>query len=125
MTGAKLLPLALALLAFCVLAETVQQLSFKIGAQRANAAASFASGVALQPMIWLGAAIWVVESIAWVQVLQRTPLSLAYPIMTLSYATVPLAGVALLREQMTARQLVGAGLIFGGVLCVAAAGLRS
>jgi drug/metabolite transporter (DMT)-like permease len=125
MIAAKLLPMALALLGFCVAAETVQQLSFKAGAERANAATSFAAGVALQPLIWLGVAIWVVESIAWVLVLQRTPLSLAYPIMTLSYATVPMAGVALLRETMTPRQLAGAALIFSGVVCVTAAGLRS
>lgn len=118
-----LLPAALGLLAFCVGAETVQQVSFKAGAERAGAAASFAAGVALQPLIWLGAAIWVVESIAWVLVLQRTPLSVAYPIMTLSYATVPLAGVVLLRERMSKRQLVGAGLIFCGVVCVAVSGL--
>jgi hypothetical protein len=31
MTAARLVPAALALLAFCIAAETVQQLSFKLG----------------------------------------------------------------------------------------------
>lgn len=123
MSGVQLAPAALALVGFCVAAETVQQLSFKAGAARAGAAETFAAGVARQPLVWLGAAIWVVESIAWVLALQRAPLSVAYPVMTLSYAAVPLAGAALLNERLSRRQLVGAGLIFCGVLSVAASGL--
>jgi undecaprenyl phosphate-alpha-L-ara4N flippase subunit ArnE len=115
-------PAALALLAFCIVAETVQQLSFKVGGGRAERAASFARGVALQPLIWLGLALWVVESIAWVLVLQKTPISLAYPVMTATYATVPLMGVLLLKERMTRRQLVGAVLIFAGVVGVGLSG---
>jgi undecaprenyl phosphate-alpha-L-ara4N flippase subunit ArnE len=122
MTTAKLLPAALALLAFCVTAETVQQLSFKLGSARAEGAANAVRAVLLQPLVWLGVFLWVVESIAWVQVLQKTPLSLAYPLMTLTYATVPLCGLILLRERMSRRQMLGAGLIFSGVLLVAAAG---
>jgi undecaprenyl phosphate-alpha-L-ara4N flippase subunit ArnE len=119
-------PLALTsaagLLGFCIFAETVQQLSFKVGAGRAERADGWARSVLAQPLIWAGVAIWMVESIAWVQVLQRLPLSHAYPLMTLTYATVPLAGVLLLRERMTRRQLAGAGLIFAGVALVGLAG---
>ena len=122
MTAIKLLPIASALLAFCILAETIQQLSFKVGSGRAERAASFARGVALEPLIWLGALLWAVESIAWVLVLQKTPLSLAYPMMTATYATVPLASLILLRENMTKRQMLGAALIFGGVILVGIAG---
>lgn len=122
MMAAKLVPAALGLLAFCIVAETAQQLSFKVGSGRAEAAASFARGVIGQPLIWLGALIWVVESIAWVLVLQKSPLSMAYPVMTLTYATVPLAGLVLLRERMSRRQMLGAALIFAGVLIVGVAG---
>jgi len=122
MTAAKLVPAALALLAFCIAAETVQQLSFKVGSAKAETAPSFVRAVVTHPLIWLGILLWVVESIAWVLVLQRSPLSMAFPVMTLSYATVPLAGLLLLRERMTLRQMLGAGLIFSGVLLVAAAG---
>lgn len=118
-----LLPQALGLLAFCVAAETVQQISFKLGADRAGQAAGFVRGVALEPLIWAGVALWAVESIAWVLVLERAPLSLAYPVMTLTYACVPLAGLVMLRETMSARQKLGAALIFAGVLCVGVSGL--
>ena len=122
-TPHHLAPVALALIAFCVAAETLQQLSFKLGAVRAAQARSFVHGVALQPLIWAGALLWVVESVAWVLALQRAPLSLAYPVMTLTYACVPLAGVVLLRERMSRRQKLGAALIFAGVVCVGASGL--
>src|SRR4051812_34361520 len=115
--------LALGLLAFCVAAETVQQVSFKAAANAARRSAASRFGFARQPLVWLGAAIWVVESIAWVRVLQTMPISQAFPVMTLSYAAVPLAGVFLLRERMSPRQMLGAGLIFAGVACVAWAGV--
>lgn len=122
MTEVRLVPVALGLLAFCIAAETVQQLSFKTGSARAEAAGRFVQGVALQPLIWIGVGLWAVESVAWVLVLQRSPLSLAYPVMTLTYATVPLASLALLRERMSGRQMLGAALIFGGVVTVGLAG---
>jgi undecaprenyl phosphate-alpha-L-ara4N flippase subunit ArnE len=123
MSADRILPAALALLGFCILCETLQQLSFKVGSGRAERQASFVRGVALQPLIWLGLALWVVESIAWVLVLQKTPLSMAYPVMTATYATVPLAGLLLLKERMTRRQTMGACLIFAGVLLVGMSGI--
>jgi multidrug transporter EmrE-like cation transporter len=119
---AALVPAALALLAFCIVAETAQQLSFKAGSARAEGQAGFVRGLLRQPLLWIGVALWVVESIAWVLVLQKAPISMAYPVMTLSYATVPVAGLVLLRERMTPRQAIGAALILGGVLTVAMAG---
>jgi drug/metabolite transporter (DMT)-like permease len=119
---ATLVPAALALLAFCIVAETAQQLSFKVGSARAEGQASFVRAILGQPLLWIGIALWVVESIAWVLVLQKAPISMAYPVMTLSYATVPVAGLVLLRERMTTRQVMGASLIFVGVLMVAVAG---
>jgi drug/metabolite transporter (DMT)-like permease len=120
MTSPHLMPVALALLAFCVVAETLQQLSFKSAANRATGGGL---GLVLQPLIWLGVGLWVIESVAWVLVLQRTLLSLAYPIMTATYATVPLGGLLLLKEPMSGRQRLGAGLIFAGVVCVGMSGL--
>jgi len=54
---------------------------------------------------------------------ERARLSLAYPVMTLTYACVPVAGLILLRETMSSRQKLGAALIFAGVVCVGASGL--
>jgi undecaprenyl phosphate-alpha-L-ara4N flippase subunit ArnE len=122
MTAPLLAPAALGLLAFCIAAETIQQVSFKSASNIHGRSQRSGPAIARQPLVWLGAAIWVVESIAWVRVLQRTPLSLAFPVMTLSYAIVPLAGVLLLQERMTPRQILGASLIFLGVVCVGMSG---
>lgn len=122
MSPLALAPAAAGLLAFCVLAETAQQLSFKVGAARAEGSGAFAGAVLSQPLIWAGVGLWVVESIAWVMVLQRLPLSAAYALMTLSYATAPVAGLVLLKERASRRQLLGIGLIFAGVALVGLAG---
>jgi drug/metabolite transporter (DMT)-like permease len=117
-----LAPAAAGLLAFCILAETIQQLSFKLGAVRAAEAPPRSLRILSDPLIWAGLGLWVVESVAWVLVLQKLPLSVAYPLMTLTYATVPLAGLVVLGERMSRRRLAGAGLIFAGVVLVGLAG---
>jgi undecaprenyl phosphate-alpha-L-ara4N flippase subunit ArnE len=122
MSLAALGPAAAGLLAFCVVGETAQQISFKLGADRAGALPGWVGAILRQPLIWTGIAIWAVETTAWVLVLQRLPLSVAYPMMTLSYATVPMAGLFLLKERMSRRKLAGAGLIFAGVALVGLAG---
>jgi drug/metabolite transporter (DMT)-like permease len=123
MRSPVLVPMLLGLVAFCVTAETMQQVSFKLGVGAAGRSGNFLRGVALQPLIWVGIALWVVESIGWVLVLQRAPLTIAYPMMTLTYAAVPVAAFSLLRERISPRQILGAALIFGGVVCVALSGL--
>jgi drug/metabolite transporter (DMT)-like permease len=110
MSGA-LTPTALALLAFCILAEIGVQLSFKIAIDRAESEA-FTTSLPGQPLLWAG-----------ILVLQRTPLALAYPIMTLNFATVPLAGALVLRERLSRRQIAGAVLVGAGVACVSLSGL--
>ena len=115
----------LALLAFCVVAETAQQLCFKVGVGRTPKSGGAIRGALLQPLVWGGVALWAAEVLAWILVLQRAPLSVAYPIMTLIYVSVPLAGVLLLRERLSRRQILGAVLIASGVLCVGISGARA
>lgn len=110
---------ALALLAFCVASETTQQLCFKIGVDRAGEGARSAL---LQPLVWIGVVIWIVEALAWMRVLVGVPLSVAYPVMTLTYVGVPIAGVLLLKEKLSLRQALGAAFVAAGVACVALAG---
>lgn len=113
---------AMALVALCVAAEVVHELSFKIAADRAALARSYLAGVAVQPWLWLGIAVWLIEAVAWVFVLQTVPLTVAFPIMTLTYAGVPLIGALFLRERLAFEQAVGIVLIMCGVLCVGLTG---
>lgn len=121
--AAHLTPTALGLLAFCVAAESVQQLCFKAGSNRSTPESHPVVATLLQPLIWIGVAIWAVEAVTWIFVLQRAPLSLAYPVMTLTYVGIPLGGMLFLRERPSPRQLAGAALIAAGVTCVSLSGI--
>ena len=120
MTGALTLS-SLALIAFCILAEIGVQLNFKAAADGAQGPSPFA--VAAQPLLWFGLTLWAAEVTAWILVLQRTPLAIAYPIMTLNFAAIPIASALVLRERLTRRQTLGAALVAAGVLCVALSGI--
>ena len=121
--NALLHPAVIGLLVFCILAEIAYQVSFKLGAGRAGRDGGPLVGVAVQPLVWLGIVIWSVEAVVWVLVLQRAPLSLAYPVMTLNYAAVPLAGVILLRERLSRSQIAGAARGAAGGGCNGRSGL--
>ncbi len=60
-----------------------------------------------RPLLWAGLALWAVELAAWVLTLQRLPLEVAFPLMALSYAAVPLAAHLFLRERLDRRQWAG------------------
>ena len=121
--NASLTPAILSLLAFCIVTEIARELSFKRAASVAQDKESYARALALHPLLWVGIAFWAVEVIAWILVLEHAALSLAYPIMTLTYAGVPLASALLLRERLSRLQIMGAVLVALGVGCVSLAGL--
>jgi drug/metabolite transporter (DMT)-like permease len=54
-------------------------------------------------------------SVSWSLAIERTPLTLAYPFMALTFALVPLASFLLLRESLSPMQVLGAGLIVVGI----------
>jgi drug/metabolite transporter (DMT)-like permease len=76
----------------------------------------------VQPFVWIGVSLWTIELVCWILTLQRTPLGVAYPILALTYATIPLASAAFLREQLTRTQIGGAALVAIGVFCVGISG---
>ena len=106
------------LIGFCVLAEAAREVCFK---QAANHTALFKT--MMKPMTWLGVAFWAIELVAWTLVLERVPLSIAFPLMALTYITIVLAGAWILKEPINIRHAVGACLITAGVACVGATGL--
>jgi drug/metabolite transporter (DMT)-like permease len=57
----------------------------------------------------------VAASVSWALAIERTPLTLAYPFMALTFALVPLASFVLLRESLSAMQILGAALIVVGI----------
>lgn len=111
------------LLAYCVFAEIARELCFKAAADGAQDAANYAVGLVRGPLLWLGLILWISEAVALVLVLGTVPLSVAYPVTTLPYAGIPIAGALLFRERLSRSQIAGAALIAAGVACVGLAGL--
>ena len=121
--SAALTPTGLGLLAFCIVTEIGRELCFKAASDGADGQPAYLRALALQPTLWSGIVFWFVEMVAWVLVLETTPLGLAFPIMTLTYAGVPLAGTLILKERLTPVQIAGAALVAAGVTCVGLSGL--
>lgn len=106
-------------LVFCVVAEVCRELCFKAAAMRsAPQRAGYARRLVRRPLVWTGIAIWTAEIFAWVVVLGSVPLGVAFPIITLGYAAVPLAGMVVLGERLNRVQVVGSVLVVLGVGCI-------
>ena len=111
-----------ALLTFCILTEVGREVGFKIVSDSSPNNQTFVASLVSSPILWLAIALGAANFFSWFLVLQHMSLAVAYPIVSLVYVGVPLAGVLLLREKMSARQAAGAVLIAMGVACVGASG---
>jgi drug/metabolite transporter (DMT)-like permease len=63
--------------------------------------------------------LYVALTVLWVWILTFTPLSRAYPFVALAFAITPLLAGFVFGEAVTARLMIGIGLILGGLLLVA------
>jgi undecaprenyl phosphate-alpha-L-ara4N flippase subunit ArnE len=117
MSGSLTLPM-LGLILFCVLAETAREVCFKWSASQ-NALLS----VLTKPVTWLGIFFWAVELLAWTAVLEHVPLSIAFPLMALSYVVIVFAGALIFKENINLRHATGVFLVTAGVACVGVTGL--
>lgn len=70
---------------------------------------------------WIGvsALLLGVAMLLWLLVLQRVPVSQAYPMLSLNFIFVALAGRLLWRERLTPRQITGTLLVVTGVALMA------
>lgn len=106
--------LALAAVLGVVLLMAVGQLLFK-----ATAAAWQSHGTlfAMEPALRLLAslAVYGVATLAWIWVLQGTSLSMAYPLVALTFVLVPLGAWWWFGESLSPRYVVGMLLIVAGI----------
>ncbi|KKB02757.1 4-amino-4-deoxy-L-arabinose-phosphoundecaprenol flippase subunit ArnE [Pantoea anthophila] len=70
---------------------------------------------------WIGVSVLLlgVAMLLWLIVLQRVPVSQAYPMLSLNFIFVALAGRLLWRERLTPRQITGTLLVVTGVALMA------
>lgn len=108
-------PLSLAYILLAVVLGTVAQLFLKAGTN----ATPVGLGLALEPRILAGIACYVVGLVVWILALSKTPVSVAYPMVSLGFALN--AGLAwwLLGEAVTPMRMAGIGVIIVGVVLVA------
>jgi len=106
------------LIGFCVFAEAARELCFKQAANHTGLLKAM-----MKPMTWLGIIFWGIELVVWTLVLEHVLLSIAFPLMALTYITIVLAGALILKEPVNIRHAVGACLITAGVACIGATGL--
>ena len=69
---------------------------------------------------WMVAALFLYAFATglWVWILRSTPLSIAYPFVSLGFILVPLASHYLFGEQLTIRYTTGVALIIGGLIVI-------
>ncbi|MEY4200821.1 MAG: hypothetical protein RLZZ265_2561 [Verrucomicrobiota bacterium] len=112
-----------ALLAAGVLCVTAAELLFKHGAAATSgvsgAGALFGFSVLASGWTWLGIAAYISASVAWMNVLRRMPLHIAFSMMSADQALVPLSAWALLGESISPRRWCGIALVITGIYVIA------
>jgi undecaprenyl phosphate-alpha-L-ara4N flippase subunit ArnE len=123
-SGRRRLTIAsVALLLFAVAAAATGQVMLKHGMQEATAKAAHSGGslvlrAATSPWVLLGLLVFVVSAVAWLTVLSRVPLSVAYPFNALGYLVILTASVLVLHERANVLTWVGSLLVVSGLLVV-------
>ncbi len=114
--GLSLLQIAI-LSSFSVLTASAQML-FKKASMTLPPLTSFNVTFAFVTNIWLIGAIIlnVIAIILWVIVLQKTPLSVAYPFAALAFIIVPFLAWYIHNEAISVFQILGAVLIVAGII---------
>jgi multidrug transporter EmrE-like cation transporter len=116
----------LLLILFSVGLSGLAQVAFKLGVSAEPVRLAFADGsmlqilraFALSPGVLIGLGMYGVGAVAWLSVLARTPLSLAYPFVGLSFIITALAGYWLFHETPVPARLIGTALVIAGVVLV-------
>lgn len=101
------------------------QLALKSGVARAAAAVDSVSSVSTlltafrSPLVWLGLLLYGLGALAWILVLTRLDLSLAYPFLALNFVLIALVSRWILGESIPWLRWAGIGVICLGILLIA------
>lgn len=70
------------------------------------------------PLVFGGFFLYGLSSVIWLMILSRVQLSIAYPMLSLGYILVVLAGWWFLKEAITAYKIIGVLIIMVGVFVI-------
>lgn len=98
----------------------VGQILFKLAGRDANLVRSWMDlgGLFTTPWMWMALAVYGCATVLWVLLLQRVPLSRAYPFAALGFVLVPAAASWLFAERLSFTYLVGAALVVVGIITI-------
>ena len=108
-------PLGFLYVSVAVLLGTAAQLFLKAGTN----ATPVGLGLALEPRILAGVGCYAVSLIVWILALSKTPVSIAYPMVSIGFALNAALAWWLLGEAVTPLRMAGIGIIIVGVVLVA------
>jgi len=93
------------------------QMLFKVAAETTPALTGLAGVFALAQNIWAWFAMTLYGSATflWILILQRVPITLAYPFVALGFVLVPFGAWLLFREPITSKYAVGVFFILCGI----------
>ena len=103
-----------AIIIVCVLAIASGQILFKLSAQKMRSDLALLD-LLTAPEFIAALVIYGLATIGWVSQLRTVNLSVAYPLMSLSFVVVPAASAILLREPIGPRYWLGVALIVAGL----------
>ena len=98
-----------------VVLGTLAQIFLKAGTN----ATPVGLGLALEPRSLAGVGCYAVSLVVWILALAKTPVSIAYPMVSLGFALNALLAWWLLGEAVTPLRMAGIGVIIVGVFLVA------
>jgi undecaprenyl phosphate-alpha-L-ara4N flippase subunit ArnE len=116
---------AASLLILCILLEVFREISFKLGSREGAEPKNFLiyfRNLFVKPFILLGITLWLLEVACWIMVLEITPLSYAFPLLSLCYCGTLIASKIILKEEVKIYKWIGAILITIGVALVGSSG---
>ncbi|MEZ4867701.1 MAG: hypothetical protein R3C14_40625 [Caldilineaceae bacterium] len=112
------------LIALSIITSVAGQTVIKLGVLEPHAATASGGIVTMialilrSPLVLLGLALYGVGALAWIAVLSRFNLSLAYPFLALNFVLIALVSQLLLGEAIPMLRWVGIGVICVGVILV-------
>jgi multidrug transporter EmrE-like cation transporter len=75
--------------------------------------------LAVTPALWAGLCLYGVSVVVWIAALYRTPVSVAYPMLSIGYIVNALAAFYLFNEPLSPAKLAGIAIICAGVFVLA------
>lgn len=109
-------------IALCALAGTAADVLLKVGADQtagmSNAVPWFGLTGLASWWVWAGIIFTILSLLAWMQALRSLPLNVAFIMTNVVHVLIPLSCWLFLGETLSARRLLGIGLVIAGLLVI-------